>query len=202
MNLVPSKFKRLYHSAHPAATEEQARKVTAIFAKKRRKTLIPGLPSTVSRSSKAAVVNYLMQLNTLEEAKEPDDVFLCAGGNNNQHWLLQQAPINNNESTTSSVKLVCVFSTEELLLNAYRQYYHSGQRNISFQIDASYRYTSEKRVGYIPIKVASICQVGHAVAYAVVTFEDQTAHDFILRAVKYSIEYVVNRRVKAGHKFC
>ena len=91
-------------------------------------------------------------------------------------------------------------STEELLLNFYRQHYRFGN-HLHFMIDASYRYTTEKSLGYIVVKVASPTQVGKTVAYVVTTKEDGKAHEFVFRAIKKSVEDVVNRRMSEGDLF-
>jgi hypothetical protein len=95
-------------------------------------------------------------------------------------------------------RLYCAFSTENLLLNAYRQL-ASGQ-DFFIAIDTSYRYTPEK-TGLMPIKVVSINQVGHIIAYGVVSNEDEDAHSYILERVKNAVEDVVRRRVARGDHY-
>lgn len=91
---------------------------------------------------------------------------------------------------------LAVLSTENLLLNAYRQFC-CGQ-DIFLAIDTSYRYTVEG-YGMMPIMVVSMQQVGHRVAYAVVSHEDEQIHEEVFRILKHGVEEVVNSRVKKGH---
>jgi hypothetical protein len=97
-------------------------------------------------------------------------------------------------------RAIAVFSTEELLLNLYRLSACFGQ-DLVFQIDASYRYTTERKLGYIPISVASLTQTGRHAAYVIMTKEDSAAHTFIIDAVKTALEAVVNRRIARGDKY-
>ena len=90
-------------------------------------------------------------------------------------------------------------STENLLLNAYRQM-QSGQ-DLTFGIDTSHRYTREQ-IGLMPIKAISLNQEGHTIAYGIVASEDEDAHDFILAAVRKEVEKVVNSRHFAWRHTC
>ena len=96
----------------------------------------------------------------------------------------------------SAPAVVAVFSTEELLLNLYRQ--NTTGQDIHIQMDASYRYTTSRNCGYIPVKVSSLTQSGRTVAYAVVTKEDSDVHAFLVESVVTSLEAVVNRRILLG----
>ncbi len=50
-------------------------------------------------------------------------------------------------------------------------------------MDASYRYTTEKKLGFIPVQISTLTQTGRSVAKAVVTREDAVAHKFIVDVV-------------------
>lgn len=89
-------------------------------------------------------------------------------------------------------------STENLLLNAYRQF-KTGQ-DFFIGLDTSYQYCTDK-AGLLPIMVCSLNQVGHVVAYGVLTNEDKNAQNYILRNVKEAVEGVVCRWVQAGKTY-
>lgn len=94
-----------------------------------------------------------------------------------------------------SYLLIGAFSTENLLLNAFRQS-RTGQ-DLFIAIDTSYRYTPEK-IGLMPIKTMSLAQEGKTIAYGVVSKEDGAAHEFILDNVKSAVEEVVHSRRRSG----
>jgi hypothetical protein len=88
---------------------------------------------------------------------------------------------------------VAVFSTEELLLNLACQ--HQSGQDIHVMMDASYRVSTERKRGYIPVKIGTLTQTGRTVAYAlVVTKEDGPAHNFVTDAVWTSKEAVVTHQ--------
>ena len=105
--------------------------------------------------------------------------------NFNEHTCYMLASRINYETK----EFLGVASTENLLLNAYWQM-QSGQ-DLTFRIDTSYWYTREQ-IGLMPIKVISLNQEGHTVAYGIVASEDEDAHDFILVSVHAKVEKVVN----------
>jgi len=80
-----------------------------------------------------------------------------------------------------------------MLLNAYRQTC-TGQ-DMFFAIDTSYRYSKEKS-GLMPIKTISLNQVGHTIAYGIVSNEDEDAHYFVLSRVKEEVQRVVRDRFR------
>jgi len=97
--------------------------------------------------------------------------------NNPTYWILALKPY-----------FVAVFSTEELLLNGYPQL-QSGQ-DIHFLMDASYGVLTERQYRYIPVKIGALTQMGHTVAYAIVTKENGAVHGFLTRAIIASLEAV------------
>ena len=93
---------------------------------------------------------------------------------------------------------VCVFSTNNLLLNAYRQLASIGHQAIILGVDTSYRYTKEKH-GLMPIVVTNPGQEGKIVACAVCSKEDKEAHKVIFQKVKEEVEAVVNELINKGY---
>ena len=91
-----------------------------------------------------------------------------------------------------------VFSTENLLLNQYRQM-QMGQ-DMFFAVDTSYRYTTEN-VALMIVFVVSLNQEGHRVAYAVVNKESAEAHSVVFQIIREGVEFVVNDRISQGHTY-
>ncbi len=58
-----------------------------------------------------------------------------------------------------------------------------------------------RKCGYIPVKVGTITQTGHTVAYVLVTKVDGFVHKFVMYAVVTSMEAVVNRRIQRGDTY-
>jgi hypothetical protein len=87
--------------------------------------------------------------------------------------------------------MVAVFSTENLLLNAYRQHFWGFP--VFFSADASYRYTKEGMALY-PIMTTNIAQQSKIIAYGLVTNENETAQRIIFAAVKSEVERIVKER--------
>ena len=214
----PQHFLVALAKAHPNLTAQQHREMKNYYGETRRKYLrqhlgsgkantFAGMRLTLDAFVRQTVLNRMHSENKLEAF--PDEMWLCEdsqGRNSILHGASDEeaAPSTKKKGKTkiNDPRLVAVFTTDELILNAYRQYYHGGKCDIHFQIDASYRYVTQSRMGYIPIKVHSHCQVGHTVAYAVMNYEDEAAQEFILDAVKTAVELVVNDRIARGDKYC
>ena len=89
-------------------------------------------------------------------------------------------------------KLLYLWSSENLLLNAYRQMQYGNP--VKIYVDASYRYMVEKW-GFLVIKVCGQNQRGHTVAYGVCSKEDGNAHEWIFKTLKKEVERLVNQLV-------
>ena len=94
-------------------------------------------------------------------------------------------------------RILALLSSENLLLNAYRQMQYGSA--IKIYIDASYRYTVEGW-GVLIIKVNSMDFKGHTVAYAMCSNEDGAAHKWIFTNLKIEVERVVNNLVEERKK--
>jgi hypothetical protein len=114
---------------------------------------------------------------------------------NNSDFTENTMYVAGGEFIIDAVKQrVCVlFSTENLLLNIYRQQC-TGQ-DLTFAVDASYRYMYE---GYalVPIMCVNFSQSGKVVAYALTSHEDTEALTFIFSMLKKEVEKIVRNRIK------
>lgn len=200
----PEQFKRLFAKRHDDEDldDQELEKVKRHYSKKRKDYLRKHLPSSANPASVSSMRVTIDNWNreTVRQRCQSTRQFA------DMMWVCQTsdglACVLETSTAQEDAKVIVVFTTEELALNAYRQWYHGGKRSIYFQIDASYRYTTNKRVGYIPVKTVSYCQKGHTVAYAVMNTEDTWSQKHILDAVKAAVEYVVNSRLNKGHKYC
>lgn len=96
-----------------------------------------------------------------------------------------------------SYKIAALLSTENLLLNAYRQ--TCTGVDMSFAVDASYRYNFQ---GYplIPIKVINFSQTAKAVGWALVSNDDVDCHEFVFEMLKKGVEDAVTKFYSQGSK--
>ena len=193
---TPGEFIRNFAANCPDANCTEQQKAVEGFKRTKYSIERNGLPPGVSMNSRAAVLatlnQYLYSVVSKSADFDGDTVYLCEDRQQNS-FVLEDGEDN------SPANLVAVFSTEELLLNLYRQIC-TGQ-DYHIQMDASYRYTTEKKMGYIPVKVSSLTQTGRSVAYAIVTKEDSNAHEFIVKSINTAVEAVVNRRIQKGDRF-
>jgi hypothetical protein len=194
---TPAAFARMYIKKHPTADHKEIKIADETFKHRKYQHFRSDLPTGINIRSRAAVHltmgNFLYSHVSALVSFTSDSIYLCADSSN-KSFVLEEGPDD------SVARLVAVFSSEELLLNMFR---HQTQGlDIHILLDASYRYTTERGLGYIPVKVASLTQTGRTVAYAVVTKEDSAVHEFVVSAVKASVESVVNRRIKQGDQFC
>lgn len=93
-------------------------------------------------------------------------------------------------------KYCAVLSTENLLLNAYRQLCYGN--DMFFSIDTSFRYTVEG-FALMPVFVIAPTMEGHRVGYALVAKDDTETHYQALQLLKEGVEEVVNDRIAKGH---
>lgn len=119
----------------------------------------------------------------------------------------RQSLLNFNEHNTYLVgdhyhldsdkeELIAVFSTENLVLNAYRQLNFGCP--VFWYVDASHKYTME---GYPLFPVKVVCgntQVGHVIAYGVVSHDNQSCHQFVFDSIKLDVERIINDRLDRG----
>jgi len=60
---------------------------------------------------------------------------------------------------------------------------------------------TERQCGYIPVKIGTLTQTGHTVAYAIVIKENGDVHGFLTHAIIASLEAVVNLRIEHGDEW-
>jgi hypothetical protein len=95
----------------------------------------------------------------------------------------------------ASETLVAVLSTENLLLNAYRQQFWGNP--IFFAADASYRLTQEK-YGVYPVITTNLAQQTKTIAYGIISSENHQAQTIIYSSIKKELELIVNSRKATG----
>lgn len=159
------------------------------FQSRQKKKIYTGyLPTEVNPNSYGAVVSTLDQLHL--------DVVSAAGAGFTKHTGFLCTTHNDdyisidNQDCEEGNRVVAVISTQNLLLNAYRATMQGGPTAI--HVDASQRYHKSDWLFYLPVSVTSMNQSCHIVAYALTTSEDWTAQKFIIHAVKYRVERIVN----------
>ena len=102
-------------------------------------------------------------------------------------------------SCSESPKIIAVISTENLLLNTYRQRFW-GQP-VAFACDASYRVTREGN-GIYPVVTISLGQKTKTIAYAIISNEKHQMQKFIFSSIKEEVEKIVRARTLLGFKHC
>lgn len=95
------------------------------------------------------------------------------------------------DSQTENVTIV--YSTENLLLNAYRQQQHGFPSIV--QVDCTHRLVIE---GHLCMLFGTVDagQHFHKIGYGVCAKEDQEAHEHIFRALKTEVERIVAQRIR------
>ena len=83
------------------------------------------------------------------------------------------------------------YSTENLLLNAYRQAQHGIPQLV--QVDCTHRLVVEGHSCML-FGTVSTAQKLHIIGYAVCDKEDDAAHDHVFRSIKLEVERIVAER--------
>lgn len=90
-----------------------------------------------------------------------------------------------------------VMSTDNLLMNAYRQ--SSYGQPVFFAVDTSYKYTWEG-FGLYPVCTVDLQQKTHVIAYALLNCEKADVQTLILQRVRKYVEEVVKERQTKEHE--
>jgi hypothetical protein len=90
---------------------------------------------------------------------------------------------------------VAILSTENFLLNAYRQLFWGYP--IFMAADTSYRYTQEGH-GLYPIITTNVAGQTKVIAYAIISHEHHKAQRKVFEAIKAELERLVNDRKAKG----
>lgn len=185
-------------------------KVAEVFNREKYKTDTGGLPKGACKNSIAFLAKTLatyVLANVKEGSNGPysrcNSPYLLPHPDGRdfilEDWVDGSDKVDE-KCPTRLVKLVAVFSTEEFVLNAYRAFKQGF--DIHLLVDATYRLTTDRNLGYIVVSVPSITQTGRLVAIALTNTELTEAHGFIFSAIKKSVEDIVTQRVRDGFKFC
>jgi hypothetical protein len=94
-------------------------------------------------------------------------------------------------------RVAVVFTSENLLLNCYRQ--STTGQDLTLAVDASYRYTWQG-YGLLVVKVIDFAQTAHSVAWALVSKEDDDAHVFVFQQLVKELERLVEKYVQEGRQ--
>lgn len=190
---TPRQFKHRYISANPNSNHEELRLAEESFKRHKYEHSRAHLPRGIRLNSRAAVKQtldkHLFSVKSQEDSFDENTVYLCRDSNGEDYVL-------DPGRDESEPRVVAVFSSQELLLNLYRQSM-TGQ-DIHFMMDASYRVSTERKCGYLPVKIGTLTQTGRTVAFAVITKEDGNVHEFVTDAIVTSLEAVVNNRIQRG----
>ena len=94
-------------------------------------------------------------------------------------------------------RIAVLFTTENLLLNAYRQ--STTGQDLVLAVDSSYRYTWQG-YGLLVLKVVDFSQTAHSIAWGMVSKEDDDAHVFVFQQFVKELEEVVARYLEEGRQ--
>ena len=111
--------------------------------------------------------------------------------NFNTHSVYLVALDINAESNS----LVAILSTENMILNAYRQRFWGNP--IFFAADASYRLTQEKN-GVYPVITTNLAMETKTIAYGIISHEHHKAQRFILQSIKSEVERLIKVKTHNG----
>ena len=103
-----------------------------------------------------------------------------------------------SDDGSTPARLAVVLTTENLLRQPYRSMQRCGTGTLvcaHFQIDTTWKLVVEGH-GTILIGLMSPDQHFHAIAYAVVNLEDQAGHDYVVRATKKAVEWVIAKHIR------
>jgi hypothetical protein len=119
------------------------------------------LPRGLPLNSRGAMLQLFEQHLYAKKVEQvcfgKNKVYLCADSEG-KNYNLDTGP------ETDKPIFVTVFSSVELLLNLLHK--HQSGQDIHIMIYASYLVSTIRNCGYIPVKVDTITQTGHTVAYA------------------------------------
>ena len=119
---------------------------------------------------------------------------LIADGKFNQHTVYALAPpliVPEEHTVTIAV------STENLLLNAYRQSDFGVPKYLC--VDTTHRLVKEGHC-CMPVGTMSLSQKFHIIGYGVCSHEDVRAHEYVLSAIRDAVERVVSDRRTSGQR--
>ncbi len=177
----PSKVVSRVRRHGMAVSTDQAKKIKRSHTLHKKKLMTSHLNSPISTETWGSITSTLYKYrkeNLNAEAFNEHTTYLIGDE------ILQDA---------GKEELCAVLSTENLLLNAYRQSFF-GQPTF-FSLDTSYRYTHEKH-GLLPVVTVAptVTPSRHYIAYAILAKENQAHQEFALTVIKKEVERIVNER--------
>ena len=178
--LAPRKVARKVmkeHGALSVSEQRQLREVLKNASKRHRDDVLPsasrgtfgGLNEWVNRNSRAAL--------QAEGAFGPHSTFVCG----TPQIIPEKQCIN------------LAYSTENLLLNAYRQQQH-GFPSI-LHVDCTHRLVVEGHACML-FGTVDAAQKFHIIGYGICNKEDDTAHQHVFRCLKAEVESIVAQRIR------
>ena len=93
-------------------------------------------------------------------------------------------------------RFCALFSTENLVLNIYRQLKSTG--HYALFVDASHKYTTETWPLFVIKVVCPLTQVSHIAAYSVISNDDAECHLFLFQSLKMELEIIINNKLDKG----
>jgi hypothetical protein len=123
--------------------------------------------------------------------------YLINGGGMHDPILLEEDVVNSQGELFDRFALV--YSTENLILNLYRQSLLG--RGMCLELDTSYRYTHEG-IQLMPIRVRDAGFYGHHVAYGCCNVDDEYAFRHCIKLVYAECNHIIKQRIKRGDTTC
>ena len=130
-------------------------------------------------------------LSSILEKYERDYLVARLGASFNEHTAYLLGPPLVVPETG---RVTYAISTENLLLNAYRQT-RFGLPPL-LQVDTTHRLMVESQFCCMLIGTSSVTQHFHVIAYGVCSHEDIAAHEYVLRQVFRAVDAVVADRAR------
>jgi hypothetical protein len=165
-------------------TKAEGNKIRKKFSRLKTKAFTKHLTRNMDPKSWGAI-NQTVQLyhkSKLQDFNE-HSIYLCG---------------DNSYFDANEKRFAAVLSSENFLLNAYRQSCYGSSMHLF--IDTSFRYTLEGW-GVMPMMVVAPNQQGHTVGYAICSHDDTEAHDYCMDKLKQEVETVVNSYIDRGVEY-
>jgi hypothetical protein len=168
------------------SAQKKCGRAAAIIKKKLTEAHLPeGVDSNTWEAVRLTVDLYLEGNRETPDINDDHQAFVLEGG----FFDPADEETKNFIYDPQDERFAVVVSTNNLLLNAYRQV--QAGPDIFICLDTSYRYNTAGW-GLMPIGTMDRTATGHTIAYALVSKEDHKVHEFVLSAVKKHVERVVN----------
>jgi hypothetical protein len=121
-------------------------------------------------------------------------IYAVDGGGTIDEAILFEEHARNSKNE-EFVRFAVLLSTENLILNQYRQTFLG--RGIVYELDTSYRYSNEP-IQFMPLRCRSGNHRGKAIGWALVTSDDETCFEHVLNLAKTECEQLIRERCRKG----